>query len=198
MNKFNRIMTSMLVAAASLTVTAGAMAQGNMNSNNSSMYVPGSGYVGLTAGKSDFSLDNSFGSDSGDNAYGIQLGGYANNNFGLELGYTDFGTIDRAGGNTTADGFNISVIGKFPLTPAFNLLGKIGTTYSRTEVSANPFLGVASGSEEGFGLSYGLGVEYMFTPQWSAALQYESHDMKFAGNRDDRVDVTSVGVRYRF
>ena len=85
-----------------------------------------------------------------------------------------------------------------PLTPSFNLLGKIGTTYSRTDVSAFPGSGVASGSEDGFGLSYGLGVEFMFTPQWSAALQYESHDMKFAGNRDDRVAVTSLGVRYRF
>lgn len=197
MNKLNRIMTGMLVAAASLTMTVGAMAQGN----TSSMYVPGSGYVGLTAGTSDYSLDNGFNrfsSDLKDNAYGIQIGAYANNNFGLELGYTDFGTISRGGGSTNADGFNISVIGKFPLTPAFNLLGKIGTTYSRTDVSAVAGSGVVSGSEDGFGLSYGLGVEYTFTPQWSAALQYDSHDMTFAGDRDDRVAVTSLGVRYRF
>ncbi len=201
MKKFNRIMTGMLVAAASLTMTAGALAQSNMRSNNSSMYVPGSGYVGLTAGQSDYSLDNGlnlFGSDQKDNAYGIQVGGYANNNFGMELGYTDFGTVNRAGGNTTADGFNISVIGKLPLNPSFNLLGKIGTTYSRTEVTANPVSGVASGDESGFGLSYGLGVEYVITPQWSATLQYDSHDMKFAGDRNDRVAVTSLGVRYRF
>lgn len=201
MKKLNRVMTGLLVAAASMTFAAGVQAQNRMASNQSSMYVPGSGYVGLSVGKSDFALDNGigiFGSDQGDTSYGIQAGGYFNNNFGIELGYTDFGTVNRAGGSTTADGVNLSLIGKMPLTPSFNLFGKVGTTYSRTEVSARPSTGIVSGSESGFGLSYGIGVEFVFTPQLSAVLQYESQDMKFAGDRDDRVANTSVGVRYRF
>lgn len=205
MKKLNRVMTGLLVAAASMTFAAGAQAQNRMPGNQSSMYVPGSGYVGLSVGKSDFVLDDDisvfgsdFGSDKGDTSYGVQAGGYFNNNFGIELGYTDFGTVNRAGGSTTADGINLSLIGKMPLNPSFNLLGKVGTTYSRTDVTANPATGIASGSESGFGLSYGIGVEYVFTPQWSAVLQYESQDMKFAGDRDDRVANTSVGVRYRF
>ncbi len=201
MKKLNRIMTGLVAAAAALTVAGAAQAQSNMSSSNSSMYMPGSGYVGLSAGQSDYSLDNGigvFGSDQGDTSYGIQAGGYFNNNFGLEIGYTDFGTVNRAGGTTTADGINISLIGKMPLNPSFNLLGKVGTTYSRTDVTANPASGIASGSENGFGLSYGIGVEYVFNTQWSGVLQYESQDMKFAGDRDDRVGNTSLGVRYRF
>jgi OOP family OmpA-OmpF porin len=201
MKKLNRVMTGLLVAAASMTFVAGAQAQSSMSGNQSSMYVPGSGYVGLSVGKSDFALDNGIGifsSDQGDTSYGVQAGGYFNNNFGIELGYTDFGTVNRAGGSTTADGVNLSLIGKMPLNPTFNLLGKVGTTYSRTEVSANPGSGIVSGSESGFGLSYGIGVEFVFTPKLSAVLQYESQDMKFAGDRDDRVANTSVGVRYRF
>lgn len=201
MKKLNRVMTGLLVAAASMTIVAGAQAQSSMSGNQSSMYVPGSGYVGLSVGKSDFALDNGIGifsSDQGDTSYGIQAGGYFNNTFGIELGYTDFGTVNRAGGSTTADGVNLSLIGKMPLNPSFNLLGKVGTTYSRTEVSANPATGIVSGSESGFGLSYGIGVEFVFTPQLSAVLQYESQDMKYAGDRDDRVANTSVGVRYRF
>lgn len=201
MKKLNRVMTGLLVAAASMTFVAGAQAQSSMSGNQSSMYVPGSGYVGLSVGKSDFALDNGIGifsSDQGDTSYGVQAGGYFNNNFGIELGYTDFGTVNRAGGSTTADGVNLSLIGKLPLNPTFNLLGKVGTTYSRTEVSANAGTGIVSGSESGFGLSYGIGVEFVFTPKLSAVLQYESQDMKFAGDRDDRVANTSVGVRYRF
>lgn len=200
MKKLNRV-TGLLVAAACMSFVAGAQAQSSMSGNQSSMYVPGSGYVGLSVGKSDFALDNGigiFGSDQGDTSYGIQAGGYFNNNFGIELGYTDFGTVNRAGGSTSADGINLSLIGKMPLNPSFNLLGKVGTTYSRTDVTAHPFSGVASGSESGFGLSYGIGVEFVFTPQLSAVLQYESQEMKFAGDRDDRVANTSVGVRYRF
>jgi opacity protein-like surface antigen len=116
----------------------------------------------------------------------------------MEIGYTDFGTVNRSGGNTNADGINISLIGKMPLNPSIHLLGKIGTTYSRTEVTADPASGIASGSENGFGLSYGLGVEYAFNPKWSTVLQYESHEMNFAGDRSDRVGNTSLGVRYRF
>lgn len=201
MKKLNRVMTGLLVAAASMTFAAGVQAQSSMSGNQSSMYVPGSGYVGLSVGKSDFALNNGIGifsSDQGDTSYGVQAGGYFNNNFGIELGYTDFGTVNRAGGSTTADGVNLSLIGKMPLNPTFNLLGKVGTTYSRTEVSANPATGIVSGSESGFGLSYGIGVEFVFTPKLSAVLQYESQDMKFAGDRDDRVANTSVGVRYRF
>ena len=201
MKKLNRVMTGLLVAAASMTFVAGAQAQSSMSGKQSSMYVPGSGYVGLSVGKSDFALNNGIGifsSDQGDTSYGIQAGGYFNNNFGIELGYTDFGSVNRAGGSTSADGINLSLIGKMPLNPSFNLLGKVGTTYSRTEVSANPATGIVSGSESGFGLSYGVGVEFVFSPQLSAVLQYESQDMKFAGDRDDRVANTSVGVRYRF
>ena len=197
MKKYNRIVASLLVAGAALTMAAGAQAQSSM----SSIYVPGSGYVGLTAGQSDYSLENGigvFGSDQGDTSYGVKAGGYFNNNFGMEIGYTDFGTVNRSGGNTNADGINISLIGKMPLNPSINLLGKIGTTYSRTEVTADPASGIASGSENGFGLSYGLGVEYAFNPKWSTVLQYESHEMNFAGDRSDRVGNTSLGVRYRF
>jgi opacity protein-like surface antigen len=78
------------------------------------------------------------------------------------------------------------------------LLGKVGTTYSRTEVSSNPASGIAQGSENGFGLSYGLGVEYAFTPQLSTVLQYESADMKFAGDRKERVGNTSLSIRYSY
>ncbi|WP_114970924.1 outer membrane protein [Rhodoferax ferrireducens] len=46
--------------------------------------------------------------------------------------------------------------------------------------------------------SYGVGAEYKFTPQWSAVLQYDEHDLKFAGDNRDRISVVSLGARYRF
>jgi outer membrane autotransporter protein len=57
---------------------------------------------------------------------------------------------------------------------------------------------VASGSESGFGVSYGVGAEYAFNPQLSAVLQYDSHDLNFAGNGRDRVSATTAGLRYKF
>ena len=116
------------------------------------------------------------------------------------MGYTDFGRINRGGGETRADGFTLKLVGKLPLGSQFNLLGKVGTTYSRTEVSALAGSGVNPGSDNGFGLNLGLGAEFMFTPNWSALVQYDAHDLRFAGGTSDRerVGVASVGIRYTY
>ena len=196
LRSLTRTFSATVLAVAALTAAAGAQAQSNY-----SLYGPGANYVGLNAGKSDFSLGNGIGifpSDKRDTVYNIYAGSYFNKNFGLELGYTNFGKVARAGGNTKAQGFNLSVVGTLPLSPSFNLLGKLGTTYGRTDVSSAPFSGVASGSESGFGVSYGLGAEYVFSPQLSAVLQYDDHSLKFAGSGRDRISATTVGLRYRF
>lgn len=165
------------------------------------MYSPGSSYLGFNVGQSDFSLGNGTGLFSGDDkdtAYNIYGGSYFNPYLGLELGYTDFGKAKRGGGDTKAMGFNLSLVGKYPLGTSFNLLGKVGTTYGRTEVSSLPGSGIASGKENGFGISYGVGAEFLFTPQLSAVAQYDEHRLKFVGSGRDRIGVASLGLRYRF
>lgn len=197
MKKLNS--TRFLVAAAVCTVAIGAQAQSQ--SSTTGLYAPGSSYVELGIGKSDYSLGNGIGvfdSDEGDTAYSIRGGNFFNSNIGMEIGYTNFGSVHRAGGTTKAEGINLSLLGRMPLNQNFNLLAKIGTTYAKTDVSSNPTSGVVAGSESEFGLSYGIGAEYLFTPQWSGVLQYESQNMKFAGDRTDRVGVTSLSARYRF
>lgn len=187
----------LLATAAACLLALGAQAQ----STASKLYAPGSSYVELGIGQSDFSLGNGsglFGADKRDTAYTLRGGSYASNNLGAEIGYTDFGSVNRGGGTTHAQGINLSVLGKLPLNASFNLLGKIGTTYGHTRVSSSPFSGIAAGSESGFGLSYGLGAEYLFSPQWSGALQYESHKLKFAGDQTDRIGLTTLSARYRF
>ncbi len=200
MKKSLRISASLLAVAASFTLAAGVQAQ-TTTAKTGSLLAVGASYADFNVGRSDFSVDNGFGfpdRDDGDTAYSAHIGSYFNENFGLELGYIDFGTINRAGGETSARGINLSLVGKYPITPEFNVLGKIGTTYSDSDVSSGPGSTVVAGSENGFGVSYGMGAEYAFTPQWSALLQYESHKMKFAGDADERIGMTSVGVRYRY
>lgn len=197
MQSLTRTLSATILAIAGLTAGAGVQAQ----SSNYSLYAPGSSYLGFNAGQSDFSLSSgagAFPSDKRDTSYNIYGGSYFSNNFGLELGYTDFGKITRAGGTTKAEGFNVSLVGKMPLSPSFNLLGKLGTTYGRTDVSSAPASGIVSGSESGFGVSYGLGAEYAFNPNWSAVLQYDGHELKFPDGGRDRVSATTVGFRYRF
>ena len=196
MKKSLRNTVSLLAVAASFALAGAVQAQ---TTNTTPSYRAGGAYFDLNAGQSNFSLDNiaPWNTDNSDTAYSAHIGSYFNDNMGMEIGYTDFGRINRAGGSTRARGINLRLVGKFPLSPAFNLLGKIGTTYSDTDTSAAPHT-IATGSANGFGLSYGLGVEYAFTPQWSALLQYESHDVQYAGDNSDRIGVTTLGVRYRY
>ncbi|MDQ3061009.1 MAG: outer membrane beta-barrel protein [Pseudomonadota bacterium] len=203
MPSLTRTFSATVLAVAALAAASGAQAQ--MQMGNYSLYAPGSGYVGLNIGQSDYSLESglrgfgfNFDADDKDTAYNIYTGSFANENFGLEVGYTNFGKISRAGGDTEAEGINLSLVGRIPVSAQFNLLGKLGTTYGWTDVSAAPGSGISSGTEKGFGLSYGLGAEYVFNPQLSAVLQYDEHRLKFAGTGRDRVSATTVGLRYRF
>lgn len=203
MKKSCHIVSRLSVALAALLAVTGAQAQSSDTSASSGygLYAPGNRYIGLNAGQSDFSLGNGtglFGSDRRTTAYNIYAGSYFNNNFGFEIGYTDFGKINRAGGSTKADGINLSLVGRAPMSGAFNLLGKVGTTYGRTEVSSAAGSGVAAGSESDFGWSYGVGAEYVFNPQLSAVLQYDEHNLKFAGGDRNRISATTLGLRYRY
>ncbi|WP_431095989.1 outer membrane beta-barrel protein [Polaromonas aquatica] len=209
MQALTRTFSATVLAMAALAAASGAQAQssgtstgaGSSYSSNYSFYAPGSRYFGLNVGQSDFSLPGGaggFSSGNDDTSYNIYGGSYFNNNFGLELGYTDFGKVNRGGGDTKAEGINLSLVGRLPLSNSFNLLGKLGTTYGRTRVSAAPASGLATGSESDWGVSYGIGAEWAFTPALSAVLQWDEHNLKFVGTGNDRVSTTSIGLRYRF
>jgi OOP family OmpA-OmpF porin len=165
--------------------------------------VPGSSYIAFAGGPSDFSRVNAgqggFSRDDSSTAYSLSAGNYAyNQNVGVEIGYTRFGDVARGGGTSKAEGINLSLVGRLPLNPLFNLLGKVGTTYGHTEVSAHPLSGLATGSESGFDWSYGVGAEMVITPQWSAVLSYDEAFMKFAGRSSERVSNTMLGLRMSF
>lgn len=209
MQSLTRTFSATVLAVAALAAVTGAQAQSTSTSTGTSasassshsFYAPGSRYFGLNIGKSDFSLPNGAGgfpSDNKDTSYNIYGGSYFNNNFGVELGYTDFGKINRGGGQTDAEGINLSLVGRLPLSNAFNLLGKVGTTYGRTRVSAAPASGLATGNESDWGVSYGIGAEWAFTPALSAVVAWDEHNLKFVGTGKDRVSTASVGLRYRF
>jgi OmpA-OmpF porin, OOP family len=161
----------------------------------------GRGYVGLSVGRSRYGAPcdaTSFGCDRSDNAFQLSAGSMVGSFWGVELGYVDMGRVARGGGTTRARGLNLSVIGKAPVWESVGVFGKIGTTYGRTETSTAVGSALAAGSERGFGLSYGAGVSYDFTPQLSATLGVDSHDFRFAGGARDPVRSTNLGLQYKY
>jgi opacity protein-like surface antigen len=200
-----RLLPVTVLALAALGTSGAVLAQSTYKPAGpiATALTPGATYIALKLGTSDMSRPITafglFGGDQQGTNYGVAIGNYAaNQNYGVELGYTDFGSVNRYGGSTKVDGINLSLIGRLPLNASFNLLGKVGTTYSRTDVSANAANSNLAGSERGFDWSYGLGAEMKLTPQWAATLNYDEHFVKYPVTGSERVSATTLGVRYYY
>jgi opacity protein-like surface antigen len=160
------------------------------------------GYIGLSGGRSNYDLSadptgTGLGFDDSDSAWKLSTGGYFHPNAGVELSYLNAGKAHRLGGTTRAQGVNLSLIGRAPLNEQFDLFGKVGTTYGRTRTTGFSGLGVATGKDSGFGLSYGLGARWNFNQQWAAVVEWERHKFHFADDNAG-VKMTTLGVQYKY
>ncbi len=194
------------VALVATFAVAGAQAQSSTSSPSQSgerasmLPYTHNGYTGISAGRSKYDLSTGpvgMAYDNSDTAFKIYTGGFFHPNWGVELGYLNAGKARRLGGDTEAHGFNLSLVGRAPLNEQFDLFGKVGTTYGRTRTSGASGLGVQTGKEDGFGMSYGVGARWAFTPQWAAVIEWENHKLKFSDGKQD-VKMTTVGLQYRF
>lgn len=179
---------------------AQAPADASPSSSKSILPFTQAGYVGLSGGRSRYDLysgPSGLAYDDRDTAWKLSTGGYFHRNFGVELGYLDFGRSYRLDGRTKAQGVNLSLVGRAPIGDRLELFAKAGTTYSRTVTSAQPVYGLRTGRDSGMGLSFGVGASWGFTPNIAAVLEWERHRLHFA---DDTApaDMATVGVRYRF
>ncbi len=168
---------------------------------SSSSFAPS--YFAFNAGTADLSRPITafgvFGGQQQGQAYGVALGNYfEGSNYGVEVSYADFGSVTRYGGNSKVDGINLSLIGRMPLGDSFNLLGKVGTTYSRTTVTTDVANSALAGSEHGYDWAYGVGGEYKINASWGATLQYAEHFVKYPSTGSERISSTTFGVRYYY
>ena len=194
-----RVCTSL---AAWVLAAGGAWAQsGTSYDLRANSWLPGTsdGYAGLNLGRSRYRLDCGTGG-CGQSAVAGQayVGGMFSRYMGAELGYLRMGDAERGGGDTRAEGINLSLVGRAPIGWGVGVSGRLGTTWGRTRVDAPGANGIATGRASGWGPSYGLGVDWAFTERWSAVLDWQRHRFDFAGDESAWVRSTSVGLKYKF
>ena len=203
-----RILLAALAAAAVSSLTGvAAHAQSNTGASGAydasrSSWLPytRNGYIGLNVGKPHYSVPcGPVGScDNPDASANLYVGGMFNRYASIELGYLHMGDADRGGGETRAHGLNLSLVGHAPVWSNLSLYGKIGTTYGRTRVEQPLGPGLATGSESGWGPSYGFGAAWNFNNNWAAVLDWQRNKFEFAGIGKEWVRATSLGIRYRY
>lgn len=166
------------------------------------VWLPGGrSYLGLNLGRSRSAIACSsiaLTCDDTERPAQFYAGTLLGNFWGVELGYLGKGRTAWAPGDTRAQGLTLSLVGKTQLAPSMGLFGKLGTTYGRSAVPALGAARAASGADRGFGLSFGAGLSFDFTPALSATLEWDSTDVPLAGGGRDPVRSTSLGLKYRY
>jgi len=158
--------------------------------------------------------------DSKDNGWKL-FGGYEyNENLAFEISYFDFGTFTASGNGTgkntgtpatagadfKAKGWiSFDVVGMYPVTKKFGLLGRIGINRWRVQNSASASDGTNTNQRDdtkpGFAFdSIGVGVRYGITETLDARLEWER--FKDVGNTNltgsGDIDLLSLGLVYKF
>lgn len=163
--------------------------------------MPGGGRtaIGLNLGRSNFQVPcgNVFACDDTEHYWAVYGRTMASDMWGSEIAFVDMGDMARGGGTTRARGLNVSLVGKVPISQTFGVFGKVGALYGRTRTSTAAGADIASGNDNGFGLSVGAGLNWDFSPRVSAVLQWDRYDFRFRSGRDP-VNAASVGLQYRY
>lgn len=201
----NSLRTSVALATG-LLACAVAMAQSGAETPPASRYelrrsdwVPGAVYAGVNLGRPSYRLDCGVGGcDQPNMSVHAYVGRMFTPNFGAELGLLRMGTVERAGGDLRAEGASFSLVARAPVGAGFGVFGRVGTTWGRTRVDGAPGAGITGGRTSGWGPSYALGVDWAFSENWSAVLDWQRIRFDFTGDDNAWVRSTSVGLKYRF
>lgn len=147
--------------------------------------------------------------DDKDTAFKVFAGYQFNQYFAAELGYADLGagniTFSGPGGTGNVEfGGNaifLDAVAMFPVFQNFSILGRVGAT--RWDVDAEVSAGglpIASESDDGFGFSYGAGLQYMFGRNFGLRAEYQVFDN--IGDEDTTgesdVHMYSIGIIFKF
>jgi hypothetical protein len=96
--------------------------------------------------------------------------GYGFNPFvAVELGYRKLGNWNEGGSDFTAKQTHFSVVGSYPLSPQFDVFGRLGYNQIRGEAS---YAGYHYGDDTS-GALYGVGLNYNFTPAVAARFEVQ-------------------------
>ena len=171
-------------------------------------------YIGGNVGQSDAKqvCDGvTISCDKKDTAWKLFAAYQFNQNFGVEVGYSDLGKSTVSGvitgvsinGSGTAKAWELVGIGAFPVADKFSLYGKLGVYQAKTDVSATgvvPGFAVSvSASDTNTDWTAGFGAMYDINRNVGVRAEWQRYN-KVGGDKTGKsdVDVLGIGLLYRF
>jgi OOP family OmpA-OmpF porin len=151
--------------------------------------------------------DNIANCDDSDNGPRIEIGYDFNKNWGVELGYTSFGTefdLDTSEGEGSArvtqkaNAITLSAIGSVPVNEWFGVFARLG--YARYDTNNNGSIdGVRVDDENGNSPYWGAGVKFTLSEQFALRVEYQNYrDLSNRNGSKDDVQALFAGGVYRF
>lgn len=181
-------------------------------------------YIGASVGQADYDLSESdfdaafaaagFTSatdiDDDDTGYKAFVGWQFHKNFAVELGYVDLGEYDidtnitapttaAYSGDAEVDGFALSLVGSYPVTEKFSVLGRVGAYTWDVDSDGSTTVGATlvnlDVDDDGTDINFGVGAQYDFNKNFGLRAEYEV--FSDVGDEDD-INFLSAGIVYRF
>lgn len=154
-------------------------------------------YLKVGIGQSEYKADgDSENKTAASLAYGFAL----DKNFGVELGYMNFGKIRSVTDDYSYSLQNQSVylagVGSLQITDDFSLYGKLGVSLNHTKTAESSPDASESRSESTTKPLIGLGLSYNFTKEIAGTLEYT-----YVGKIPDtevKMSLLTLGVKYGF
>ncbi len=147
-------------------------------------------YAGGSLGSQSYP-DTLNGNPTSGSAVGAKLyGGYQlTPNFAVEAGLTELGAVNNAAGQVDSYGTYVDAVGILPLSPQWNLLGRVGV--------AHMAVNTPSGDDSGNGLKVGLGAEYALTKTVAIRGEWERYQLNAFGDKPN-ADQFTLGLKVGF
>jgi OOP family OmpA-OmpF porin len=165
------------------------------------------GYFGVNLGQANHSLNDAglVATSRAEKKTAFKIyGGYNfDKNWGVEVGYADFGNPRNvytvAGAPVTLD-YRASAVyvagtGTLPINDQFALFGKLGFSAGRVSGSVSGAGTTFTGSGSKSSVMGGIGASYSFTKNLAVVAEYEDFGKV---NTDIRASMWSIGLRYKF
>lgn len=175
MNKFTSLIASLTLSSIAGIATAGP-------------------YIGANVGQADYDTQ---GFDD-PTSFTLLAGYNINENFGVEMTYTDFGEADDGIApvwTLDGDGFGIAAVGKYPLADNFEIFAKLG--FIDWEVSLDEAGYGELAKVDGTDVTIAFGAAYSITTNLDLVAQYQTFEADSDGDSSDVTNL-SLGLNYNF